>query len=442
MKKNLLALLVLSLFPIVSIGQSLEQFIEMGLSDNRQLRATESNYQVTLQAVDEARRMGSLKLDFISTYTLAAGGRTIDVPVGDLLNPVYNSLNALTGSDQFPQVENASELLNPNNFYDVKVRAAYPIINRAIGLNMDIKRSEARIANLEVDRNKQQLVSDISRAYYDLLKARNAVNIYNEISTLIAESQRVVNGLHGQGKVLKVDVLSTQNDSIQVWKDIANAQLNASQAQAFLNMKVDRPLDSEVSIIESINTLPRTPLVSQGNQRPELAQLDELSELNSKVQSLVRANAGPQLNAFVDIGLQDFDFNVDRQSPYVLAGISFNLNLYDGGMTKAKTKLAAEKIHQIAEQKAAIEQQIKLEAYNQKQTITATTNEYNALQEEIKIRQRQYNDQIKRYKVGTINYIDVQDARNDLIQAQLKSNNVRYEIWNQVAEYKRILSIQ
>jgi hypothetical protein len=34
----------------------------------------------------------------LTSYTLAAGGRTIELPIGDLLNDVYSSLENLTGS--------------------------------------------------------------------------------------------------------------------------------------------------------------------------------------------------------------------------------------------------------------------------------------------------------------------------------------------------------
>ena len=52
---------------------------------------------------------------------LAAGGRAIDFPIGDLLNPVYSTLNALTQTNQFPQVENESITFLPHNFQETKI---------------------------------------------------------------------------------------------------------------------------------------------------------------------------------------------------------------------------------------------------------------------------------------------------------------------------------
>ncbi len=74
-------------------------------------------------------------VNLTASYTLAAGGRVIEFPIGDLLNGAYATLNQLTASQRFPQLENQKILLAPNNFYDVKVRTTYPIFNKDIQHN-------------------------------------------------------------------------------------------------------------------------------------------------------------------------------------------------------------------------------------------------------------------------------------------------------------------
>jgi hypothetical protein len=57
------------------------------------------------------RKPGRLYLPNISfgaSYSLSDGSRTIDLPLGDLLNPVYKSLNQLTSSTAFPKLQNQS----------------------------------------------------------------------------------------------------------------------------------------------------------------------------------------------------------------------------------------------------------------------------------------------------------------------------------------------
>ncbi len=442
MNKNIYQLILFIMsFPILGQSQTVEEYISKGMESNLELQTKRANYQVAMRALDEARKQKSLRVDFSPTYTLAAGGRTIDIPVGDLLNPVYGSLNELTASNAFPQIENESELLNPNNFYDFKVRASYPILNKAIGVNQEIKSLETLISNFTIEAYKNELSAEIEKAYYDYQQATAAISIYEEAAILIKENIRVNRGLFKNGKALKIDVDAVVNDSIQMQKDIDNAQLTKTKAAAYVNFLINESLEQPIEWDSSTEVLPEIPGTNQLNTRPELLQLSELENINRKLKDLAEAQAGPQLNGFVDLGIQDFDFNIDGQSPYVLAGLSFNLNLFDNGQTKAKIALAESKAQEVAYQRANVSKQIELEQFVAVRNLETSFNNFYAAQEEVNLRQQQYNDQLKRYRLGTANYIAVQEARNKLITSQLQRNLNRYQAWKDVAEYKRTLGI-
>ncbi len=423
-------------------AQMLQTFIDAGLKSNSYLAAKSHSYTVALHALDEAKKLRSIKLDFLPTYTWAAGGRTINVPIGDLLNPVYSSLNNLTASNQFPQVENVSELLNPSNFYDIKVRASYPVLNQAIGVQQEIKSIEVLIADHEVELYRQRLNADIATAYYDCQLSQRALDIYAETMVLVTENIRVNQGLLDNGKGLPIDVLAAQNDAIQLSAAIANAQLDAKNAAAYLNFLCNRPLSTPVLIQENLDILPSVPLTSQAGTRQEILQLSALSSINERIQQLTKAQTGPQLNIFIDAGIQNFNFNIDRQSPYMIAGVSFNMNLLDGGQTKAKMATAEAKVRQIQQEKIAVQQEIELEIFSIRQKIEQTFNQYEAQQKEIDFRQQRYEEQLNRYSHGIANYIDIQLALNEWTKAKLEQNITLYQAYKLVATYKRSLAIQ
>ena len=78
----------------------------------RVLRVSNCNWKNPLYALKEAHALFLPNVSFGASYSKADGGRTIDLPLGDLLNPVYKSLNQLTGSTKFPNLQNKSVLLN------------------------------------------------------------------------------------------------------------------------------------------------------------------------------------------------------------------------------------------------------------------------------------------------------------------------------------------
>jgi len=57
--------------------------------------------KITL-CTERSPRTFSSQCFFGASYTKADGGRTIDLPLGDLLNPVYQSLNQLMGQQNSP----------------------------------------------------------------------------------------------------------------------------------------------------------------------------------------------------------------------------------------------------------------------------------------------------------------------------------------------------
>ncbi|MEM9837193.1 MAG: TolC family protein [Bacteroidota bacterium] len=439
MLKQLFSLCCLLIFlPLGS--QDLRTYIEAGLQSNSQLQTQALRYDVAVQALEVAKKLRSVNVDFNPTYTLAFGGRRIDLPVGDLLNPVYGTLNELTASEQFPSIENASELLNPNNFYDVKLRATYPIINRSIDLNEEIKVAEVSIANYQVEQYRQRLIADISTAYYDYQMTLSAIDIYREAATLIDESIRVNQGLYNNDKVLWIDVLSAKDDSVQLAKDIRNAYLMADQAAAYLNFLVNRPLTDPVPVDVTTQGTPSVPNEATAATRPEVRQLDQLAVIQAKLKELATAEVGPQLNVFADVGVQDFGLNLDGQSPYVFGGVAFSVNVFNGGQTKAKLQLADVQLQEIQAQKAQLLQSIALETFTLQKSIASALNDYQAFSSNIDVLQRQYNQENKRYRTGTQNYIEVQNARTSLVRAQLQRNISRFETWKLVAQYERVLA--
>ena len=105
----------------------LDQYIQEAFADNRDLQQQALILQEQQKAVQEAQGLWKPTVNFGLNYTLAAGGRSISFPVGDLLNPVYSTLNNITQTNQFPQLENVEEQFLPNNFYDARVRITQPI---------------------------------------------------------------------------------------------------------------------------------------------------------------------------------------------------------------------------------------------------------------------------------------------------------------------------
>src|ERR1700756_4304780 len=113
--------LILAVLPMivarpVKAQSKLDEYIRDGLASNQSIRQQTFVLEKNMYALKEAKSMFLPDVTFSTAYTKADGGRTIDFPAGDLLDGAYATLNKLTGSNSFPQLQNQHILINPDNF--------------------------------------------------------------------------------------------------------------------------------------------------------------------------------------------------------------------------------------------------------------------------------------------------------------------------------------
>src|SRR5215203_3867819 len=154
------ALSMISFSWALEAQSKLEDYIFYGLDHNLVLEQKEISLDQAQQSLQIAKSYFLPSINVLADYTSGQGGRSIEFPIGDLLNPVYSSLNQLTQSDQFPQLENVKTNFFPKNFYDAKVRTSLPLINSDLYINKNIQGQKILLKEYEVETYRRQLVME------------------------------------------------------------------------------------------------------------------------------------------------------------------------------------------------------------------------------------------------------------------------------------------
>src|SRR5690606_3826901 len=114
----------------------LEAYLREALPSNLALQPEQLEVNKALQALRQARAVFAPQFPFAPTYSLAYGGRRIAVPVGDMLNPLFATINDLTGRQDFPtDIPNVDELLAPHNYHDTKITFQIPLYSPELKYN-------------------------------------------------------------------------------------------------------------------------------------------------------------------------------------------------------------------------------------------------------------------------------------------------------------------
>lgn len=417
----------------------LEAYISAAFSNNEGLKQQKFDLDRAMFALREAKSMYLPSVSMLGSYTRASGGRTIDVPVGDLINPIYTALNELTSSSRFPQLSNTSEQLNPDNFYDVKLRTSLPLINAEIRYNKLIKQQLISIQQASVNVYKRALVKDIKTAYYQYYQALKGVEAYKSALQLINENIRVNASLLKNGVRNGTALLRAQTEQQKVNAALISAQKNAENARAYFNFLLNRPLADSIdtSGIQPVVFTSEPDSITGVNNREELKQLKFTQQVNSLDYKLQRSALIPKVNTFLDLGSQGTGTAFNGNTRYYLWGINLQWDLFTGGKNKYRAAQSQANLSATAAKLEETESALKLtllQSFNNHRSAKAADKSARAT---LALADKYFRDQLKAYQAGQLLYLELLDAQDQLTSARLRIAQTQADLQISIAELER-----
>lgn len=440
---HLIALLILSLMLLPRIGKaqdSLQAYIQVGLQNNLIVQQKSQDIEKARLALNSAKSLFLPSVNFNGLVSHAQGGRYASLPLGDMLNPVYSTLNQLTSSNSFPTISNQNINFLPQKYYDAYVRTSLPIYNPAIRINKSIAQSQLSIKDLEMDLYKRELVLQIKNAFYDIQRVNMALNIYRQAVKLLEKNLQVNQSLYNNGKALQANVLRAQSELEKVKADLQSSEMDLNNAKAYFNFLLNRPLVTSVHLLgeKDIESLIYD-LQDSGNiqNREELQMLKAGADIQNALLKLNQAGKLPTVGAYVDLGAQAVNFEVSKKAPYYMIGLTVAVPIYNGSRNNIKINQSQLdcKVNQLqteqTENALELSQTISLNALKtSEQKLEA---EFLAL----KSAEAYYNLIEKGYKEGIYSQIEYLDARTQLTDAQMRKNLAIFNVLKNRAELER-----
>ena len=415
------------LYPVFAHAQSdvLDRYVQIGLENNLALKSQELSLEKSRQALREAKGLFFPQVGFNASYTLAGGGRSLDFPVGDLLNPVYATLNQLTETQQFPtNIENVNEQFLPNNFQETKIRVIQPLLNSDIYFNHKAKQSLIKVEKHQREAYQKELIKEIKTAYFGLLQAGEVVHIYQESEKLLREVLRVNQRLVENHKATPEVISRAEHELSKLKKAEAEAIAQQQTARAFFNFLINRPLDRAVDVDSSLNIrtqLDQLDVLTQyaSTNRQEIDQLKAAQAANLQAISLNKYAALPRLSAVLDVGFQGYGYTFDQDQRYWLAQVSLQWDLFQGSQRKARLEQSRLDQQMLQQQYALLNQQVHLQVQQAWNNLSAAQSSLDAARSGIRSSTQTFNLINKKYLQDQASLLEWLDARTQLTQAQI-----------------------
>ena len=420
----------------------LDQYIREGLQSNLGLKQRKLDYAVNLSALREARGLFFPDVTFQARYTVARGGRVISLPVGDLLNPVYSTLNLLTASDLFPQIENQEFRFYRPREHETKISVMQPIFNAELIHNYRIRKKQAEIAEIDIHRYRRELVEEITRAYYDYHRAFNMVRLADTTYLLVRENLRVSRRLFENDKVTIDAVYRSESELSNVETEQAKANNLLKASQAYFNFLLNRSLDDSIEMVEEIPVPVTLPLEDAKSlaleNREELRQIEQYRQLNQHMAALHRGKNLPGLFGSFDYGFQGEEYSFTSEDDFLLASLVLRWKLFQGTVNRQKVQQARIEAEKLEELRAETRQQILLEVINQYYALQAAYESVLSARKQVRSGTRAYELIRRKYTEGTSPLLELIDARTSMTTASANLIIARAEYFSRRAEFESV----
>jgi outer membrane protein TolC len=430
-------LLLLFALPVFGQKSVLDEYVATAFQQNITLQQKSIQVEKAMIALKTAQSLYQPSVAFQGGYQSGEGGRSIAFPVGDLLNPVYSTLNALTRSTAFPQIKNVETNFFPRDFYDVKVQTTMPLYNKDISYNKQIQEQTVSLQREDVSLYKRELVKQIKTSYFNYLLSLGLIKVYENSLNLALEGKKVNEKLLANGKGLPAYLLRSDSEIATIQAQIADALKQSQAAQYYFNFLLNRELNAEIRIDFEVEKAVSGVYSVAPGVREELSLLTKSINLQETVLKMNESFYLPKLNGFVNLGSQSTIYDINAKSAYYFLGLQMDIPIFTGKRNLYKIKQSQ---LDIVSAKNALDLSTKqfnmateIAQKNVQSSIVsfqASTKSYEAASAYLRLIE-------KGYKEGVSTYLETVDARNQWMNAQINYQLKQFNVLIAAAAYER-----
>ena len=447
-------ILLLSVFatPVYATEpQSVNDFVVLGLANNARLQARNFDAKAAEQALIAARAAFRPSVSLDARYLRAEGGRTIDFPIGDALNPVYQTLNGLTAGSaqpsQFPSIENLQFDLLREREQDTRLKLSLPLYSPALDAALQAAAAQSGQAQAAREVFARLLVRDIRRAYFGYGQAQAALEVLQASELLLQENLRINRALVSAGSTTRDRELRANAELLGLQDRMESATNALAQARRYLNFLVQRELDTAVAspAVAQVQAATEKSDLLDERAGARLAQ-PELYQLNANIASAqaglnqARALTRPSVSFGVDAGIQGTDYGFGSGKNFATAAIVVNWRFLDFGQARAQRSSAKARIDALHAQREALVEQLELAVRTARDDVRSAGRRLSSAKARREAAEEGFRITSRKRDAGAATQVEFLDAERALSEASLALNAAVFDQANQLAELELALA--
>ena len=314
------------------------------------------------------------------------------------------------------------------------VTASMPLINAELWQSMKLSALDVEIAVEQARSSKISMISQVKKAYYAVLLAKQVYDVYKQVYDNAAKNFERTEQNYNAGK-------SSEYEYLRAQVNVKNAEPNMYSAMTAIDLAIWQlkavmgvDLEANIGVVGNIDQYKDEMLafsiMSENinlDNNSTLIQLQMQEQQIERTVKMTKYHYIPTLAAsfsynYMAMG-DDFKF---KWYPYSVVGLSLNIPIFDGFSTSSNIRQykAAKNIMQLNREDT--ERNLKITLKNYENQITTCMKNYAAAESTVEVAQRSYDIAERMYELGKATLLELNDAMIGLVQAQLTMSQAVY----------------
>lgn len=278
--------------------------------------------------------------------------------------------------------------------------------------------SEAAVADLAVSELDVSLTAKI--AYYQVLLAREMVNVYEDRVAEAQERLRIAEKAFEEGRIARYDLLRNRTDLAESQQQLNNARRDVEVALADLKSALGISQESNITLtdtlatpqpLEDVTTLRQLAV----RQRPEVTAAHARIKAARSGVGVAKSAYKPQIYA---MGMAELAASSESTDTGALVGITVSIPILDGGLRKSAVDEAQTMVQQAEAEKREVLLAVERDVSTAYARVGAAAENVTLAKAAVEQAEEDYRIIKLRYEAGKSINVEVLDALASLTRAR------------------------
>lgn len=419
---------------------ALDDAIIMAIENNRGIEIAKMDVDKAHAAVSEAFGYALPSVDVSAGFTHFIQKPKMPFPDFEAMlnNSTYGVLfdENLIPYDQskFMPMDFKLQSFALSNNYQAQAQVTQILFNSAVFRGIGASRIYLNLAKENLKRTIAKTVLDVKKAFYGVLLTKDLYEIAQTRFANANDHLQNIKAMREQGLVSEFAELSAsvQVENIRpILVQLKNANIDATNGlKILLNIDQDKDVEIIGKMDYQLEDLPTEgELISEAKKSNlALKTLKIKNQLDDEFAAINRGGYWPTVAAFGNYSYagsgEKWDFQNYSSST---VGLSFSINLFQGGRTKYKVEQNVIVSKQTTEQIRSLTDAIEMQVKSKLNDLIRVKKQIEAMTQNVSLADSAYNIAESRYKEGEGTQLEVKDADVMLANARINYTNAVHD---------------